>query len=36
MSSSAWGLLALFLALLLVAAWPLGVWVQKWSDKFEQ
>lgn len=31
MSSSAWGLLALFLALLLVAAWPLGVWVHRIS-----
>ena len=31
MSSSAWGLLALFLALLLVAAWPLGIWVHRVS-----
>lgn len=27
MSSSAWGLLALFLTLLLVLSWPLGIWI---------
>ena len=27
MNASAWGLLALFLALLLVLAWPLGRWM---------
>ena len=27
MSPSAWGLLALFLGVLLVAAWPLGIWL---------
>ncbi|BCO26083.1 potassium-transporting ATPase potassium-binding subunit [Rhodoferax lithotrophicus] len=31
MSSSAWGLLALFLALLLLAAWPLGLWLSRIS-----
>jgi potassium-transporting ATPase potassium-binding subunit len=29
MSSSAWGLLALFLGVLLVAAWPLGIWLAR-------
>jgi len=29
MSPSAWGLLALFLGVLLVAAWPLGVWLAR-------
>ncbi len=31
MSTSAWGLLALFLVLLLVAAWPLGIWLARIS-----
>jgi K+-transporting ATPase ATPase A chain len=31
MSSSAWGLLALFLATLLVASWPLGFWTARIS-----
>lgn len=31
MSSSAWGLLALFLGVLLVAAWPLGIWLARIS-----
>ncbi|OYU43811.1 MAG: potassium-transporting ATPase subunit KdpA [Burkholderiales bacterium PBB4] len=29
MSASAWGLLALFLVLLLAAAWPLGAWLAR-------
>lgn len=29
MSSSAWGLLALFLGILLIAAWPLGIWLAR-------
>lgn len=29
MSPSAWGLLALFLGVLLIAAWPLGVWLAR-------
>ena len=29
MTSSAWGLLALFLVLLLVLSWPLGVWLAR-------
>lgn len=32
MSSSAWGLLALFLVTLLAAAWPLGTWVARISS----
>ena len=43
MISSAWGLLALFLVLLLVASWPLGIWVARlcsgnlpgWMHKLE-
>ena len=43
MTSSAWGLLALFLVLLLVASWPLGIWVARlcsgnlpgWMHKLE-
>jgi K+-transporting ATPase ATPase A chain len=31
MSTSAWGLLALFLSVLLVAAWPLGFWLTRIS-----
>ena len=32
MTAQAWGLLALFLTLLLAASWPLGIWVAKlWS-----
>ena len=31
MSSSSWGLLALFLGVLLVAAWPLGIWIARLS-----
>jgi potassium-transporting ATPase potassium-binding subunit len=31
MSPSAWGLLALFLTVLLVAAWPLGIWLTRIS-----
>jgi K+-transporting ATPase ATPase A chain len=31
MSLSAWGLLALFLVLLLVMAWPLGIWLARLS-----
>lgn len=31
MSSSAWGLLALFLGTLLVLSWPLGIWVHRIS-----
>ncbi|OYU30629.1 MAG: potassium-transporting ATPase subunit KdpA [Comamonadaceae bacterium PBBC2] len=31
MSSSAWGLLALFLVTLLLAAWPLGLWIARIS-----
>ncbi len=31
MSTSAWGLLALFLAVLLAAAWPLGIWLARLS-----
>jgi len=31
MSSSAWGLLALFLVVLLTAAWPLGIWLARIS-----
>ena len=29
MTSSSWGLLALFLTLLLVASWPLGIWLAR-------
>ena len=29
MSSSAWGLLALFLGTLLVVSWPLGKWIAR-------
>ncbi len=29
MSSSAWGLLALFLGVLLVTSWPLGIWLAR-------
>jgi potassium-transporting ATPase potassium-binding subunit len=29
MTTSAWGLLALFLVLLLIASWPLGIWVAR-------
>jgi K+-transporting ATPase ATPase A chain len=32
MSTSSWGLLALFLGLLLVAAWPLGIWLARLSS----
>ena len=32
MSTSSWALLALFLALLLVAAWPLGIWLARLSS----
>ena len=43
MTSSAWGLLALFLTLLLMASWPLGIWVARlcagnlpgWMHKIE-
>ena len=43
MTSSAWGLLVLFLTLLLVASWPLGIWVARlwggqmpsWMHKLE-
>ncbi len=31
MTTSAWGLLALFLALLLLAAWPMGLWLARLS-----
>jgi len=31
MSTSAWGLLALFLVVLLSAAWPLGIWLARIS-----
>lgn len=32
MNTSAWGLLALFLGVLLVAAWPLGIWIARLSS----
>lgn len=32
MSSSAWGLLAFFLTTLLVASWPLGIWLARLSS----
>jgi K+-transporting ATPase ATPase A chain len=32
MNSSAWGLLTLFLGVLLVAAWPLGIWIARISS----
>ena len=32
MNSSSWGLLALFLGVLLVAAWPLGIWLARLSS----
>ena len=32
MTSSAWGLLALFLASLLVLSWPLGKWLARVSS----
>lgn len=32
MSGSAWGLLALFLTTLLVASWPLGIWIARLSS----
>ena len=43
MTSSAWGLLALFLGLLLVLSWPLGIWLARicagnlpgWMHKLE-
>jgi K+-transporting ATPase ATPase A chain len=43
MTTSAWGLLALFLTLLLVASWPLGIWLARlctgnlpaWMHKME-
>ena len=31
MSTSAWGLLALFLGVLLITAWPLGIWLTRIS-----
>ncbi len=31
MNSSSWSLLALFLAVLLVASWPLGIWLARLS-----
>ena len=32
MTAQAWSLLALFLSLLLIASWPLGIWVARlWS-----
>ena len=31
MSTSAWGLLALFLTVLLAMAWPLGIWLARIS-----
>ena len=43
MSPSSWGLLALYLAVLLLASWPLGIWLARlcsgqlprWMHKFE-
>ena len=32
MNSSAWGLLALFLTVLLAVAWPLGIWLARLSS----
>lgn len=32
MSTSAWGLLALFLTTLLIASWPLGIWLARLSS----
>jgi potassium-transporting ATPase potassium-binding subunit len=32
MNTSAWGLLALFLILLLLASWPLGIWLARLSS----
>ena len=32
MATSAWGLLALFLIILLLAAWPLGLWIARISS----
>lgn len=32
MSISAWGLLALFLTTLLIASWPLGIWIARLSS----
>jgi len=32
MSTTSWGLLAFFLGLLLVAAWPLGIWLARLSS----
>jgi K+-transporting ATPase ATPase A chain len=32
MSATAWGLLALYLAVLLLAAWPLGFWITRLSS----
>lgn len=32
MSSAAWGLLALFLGVLLLASWPLGIWIARISS----
>ena len=32
MSTTSWGLLALFLGLLLVTAWPLGIWLARLSS----
>ena len=32
MTTSSWGLLALYLGLLLVAAWPLGIWLARLSS----
>ena len=43
MSPSSWGLLALYLAVLLLASWPLGIWLARlcsgqlpgWMHKLE-
>ena len=43
MTSSSWGLLALYLIVLLIASWPLGIWLARlcsgqlpgWMHKFE-
>jgi K+-transporting ATPase ATPase A chain len=32
MSANAWGLLALYLVVLLATAWPLGLWLARLAD----
>ena len=36
MTNSAWGLLALFLTTLLMASWPLGIWLARPFKRLEK